>query len=250
MNDFDQAARYAAKTDPAGFLRWLLPDLDPRLAFRGWLDTRRLPFPGERDRTCDTVADLEDTGGAGRRWAVVVEFQSEPQALMLHRLLDYLSRLNLELQSGAKPGEAHHVAGALLNLTGPVQPDTVDMRLPGMEQYGLSLRVVLRTLREEDAGSALAAIAAGRLDRCVLPWIPLMQGAGDPAIMEQWKQVAMTEPDTYLRGQYGGLALFFAELARRLAEWEHAWRAGTWVNRKWRTAGARRAEAKACWKAG
>ena len=44
MGQFDQAARYVAKLDPPGFLRWLLSSLDPGLAFRGWLDTRTLPF--------------------------------------------------------------------------------------------------------------------------------------------------------------------------------------------------------------
>jgi hypothetical protein len=119
MNDFDQAARYAAKANPPGFLRWLLPGLDPRLVFRGWFDMRRLPFPGERDRTCDTIAEFEDTAAPGRRWAWVVEFQSESQAIMLHRLLDYLARLNLELQSAAESRGVFGVAGGLLNLSGP-----------------------------------------------------------------------------------------------------------------------------------
>src|SRR4051794_22716153 len=60
MNDYDQAARFAAKGDPAGFLRWLVPGLPPGLEVRGWLDARTLPFPGEPDRVCDTVAELSD----------------------------------------------------------------------------------------------------------------------------------------------------------------------------------------------
>jgi hypothetical protein len=99
MNDFDKAARVAAKLNPAAFFRWLMPRLAALLVFRGWLDTRRLPFPGEPDRTCDTVADFEDTGRPGRLWAMVVEFSYEAQYLMLHRLMDYEGRLNLELQS-------------------------------------------------------------------------------------------------------------------------------------------------------
>ena len=55
---YDQAARYCARLDPIGFLRWLLPRLDPALLFHCWLDTRTVPFPGAPDRTCDTVADL------------------------------------------------------------------------------------------------------------------------------------------------------------------------------------------------
>src|SRR5437763_1242306 len=99
MNDFDQAARRGAKLRPAAFLRWVLRDLDPRFAFNDWLDTRRLPFPGGRDRTCDTVADFVDTAAPDRHWVAVVEFESEPDPLALVRLNDYLGRLNLELQS-------------------------------------------------------------------------------------------------------------------------------------------------------
>jgi hypothetical protein len=76
VNYFDQAARYAAKLDPPGFLRWLPPGGAGGLAFDRWLDTRTLPFPGEPDRTGDTVACLRDAG-SGRRWALVLEFQTD-----------------------------------------------------------------------------------------------------------------------------------------------------------------------------
>ena len=69
MNDFDQASRYGAKLDPPEFTRWLLPALALRLVYRGWLDARRLPFPGEPDRICDTVAEFEDADVPGLRWA-------------------------------------------------------------------------------------------------------------------------------------------------------------------------------------
>jgi hypothetical protein len=160
---------------------------------------------------------------------------------MLHRLLDYLARLNLELQGAAESRGVYSVAGALLNLTGPEQPDMVDMRPPGMEGYGLWARVVLRTMRLENATDTLAAIAAGGLERCILPWIPLMHGGDAPGIMEQWKQVAVTEPDRLLRGRCGVLALLFADLARRLAEWKRAlegWNMGeSQVANAWRAEG-------------
>ena len=93
MGQFDQAARYTAKLDPPAFLRWLLPGLDVMLAFQGWLDTRTLPFPGDRDRTCDTVAEMLDAAHLSRLWALIVEFQSEPDAEILERLLEYMVRL-------------------------------------------------------------------------------------------------------------------------------------------------------------
>ena len=79
MNDFDQAARYTAKIDPPGFFRWLYGEAaSAPLAFRRWCDTRTLPFPGEPDRTCDTVAEFEDTSGPDRSLIAVAEFQSRP----------------------------------------------------------------------------------------------------------------------------------------------------------------------------
>ena len=119
MGQFDQAARYTAKLDPPAFLRWLLPGLDPALAFRGWLDTRTLPFPGEPDRTCDTVAELLDAAYIGRLWALIVEFQSEPDPEILERLLEYMIRLRREVRHGSDRRERYVTAAVLLNLTGP-----------------------------------------------------------------------------------------------------------------------------------
>lgn len=63
MAEFDQAARFAVKIDPAGFLHWLLPGLDPDLLFTRWLETQTIPFPGQPDRRCDTVAELTHQSG-------------------------------------------------------------------------------------------------------------------------------------------------------------------------------------------
>ncbi len=160
---------------------------------------------------------------------------------MLDRLLNYLAGLNLELRTVPPQGTAYKLAAVLLNLTGPEQPDTLDMRLPGMEDYGVWQRVVLRTLRSMDAMATLAAIAAGQLDRCVLPWIPLMHGAADPGIIKEWRRVAEAEPDTRLRTQWAGLALVFADLAGRAAEWKkglEGWNMGeSQVVNEWRAEG-------------
>ncbi len=78
MNDFDQAARFAVRMDAAGFFRWLIPDLPQTVVFQRWLDTRTVPFPGEGDRTCDTVAEFVDTARPDIVYAMPIEFQSEP----------------------------------------------------------------------------------------------------------------------------------------------------------------------------
>ncbi|MDQ2730569.1 MAG: hypothetical protein M3Y56_02830, partial [Armatimonadota bacterium] len=70
MNDFDQASRFAVRMDPMGFLRWLVPDLPSTIVFQRWLDTRTVPFPGEGDRACDTVAEFIDTAQPGVAYAM------------------------------------------------------------------------------------------------------------------------------------------------------------------------------------
>jgi hypothetical protein len=56
----------------------------------------------------------------------------------------------------------------------------------------------------------------------VLPFIPLMQGGGESAIIARWKELAQAEPDRRRRGDYGGLALVFAEAAGRRDVWKQA----------------------------
>ncbi|MHC5541618.1 hypothetical protein ACYOEI_25635, partial [Singulisphaera rosea] len=117
VNVFDQASRFAVQADPIGFFRWLAPGLDPTLRFEGWLDTRTLPFPGDPDRICDTVAHLRGHGATSPSWAVVTEFQAEPEPEMLDRLLEYLARLRRGLRHGAQRRDRFKVVAALVGLT-------------------------------------------------------------------------------------------------------------------------------------
>ena len=91
MADFDEACRYAAKMDEAGFFAWLL-GADAGLVFVRWLDARTVALPGSGDRTGDLIAELAE-GGVGPFWAVPVEFQVRPDADMMGRLLELLGRL-------------------------------------------------------------------------------------------------------------------------------------------------------------
>src|SRR5256885_779558 len=120
---FDQAARYAAKLDPPGFCRRLLPDSAADWKFVRWLDTRTLPFPGEPDRTCDTVAEFAREDERDRPTAVVLEFMTEPRAEALERLGEYLFRARRELRPVPGSGGRYEAVAVLVNLTGPTQPD-------------------------------------------------------------------------------------------------------------------------------
>ncbi len=112
-NPFDKASRYAACLDPAGFLIWLL---GCPVTFRAWLNARTLTFPGQPDRTCDTVAHLLDDRGWS--WAMPVEFQLRPEPDMFGRLLGYLGPLWLEQRPAGTGEDRYAVAAVLINLTG------------------------------------------------------------------------------------------------------------------------------------
>src|SRR4051812_7170501 len=102
-NPFDQASRYLAKLDPSSFLGWLLGLPPDAFRFRRWLDARQVRFPGEPDRTCDTVAVVEDLRRNNLPWAIPVEFQIAPDSEMFGRLLGYLGGLWLEVRPSDLP---------------------------------------------------------------------------------------------------------------------------------------------------
>ena len=222
MNVYDQAARDLAKRDPAGFFRWLVVRFLARFTFLGWLDTSRIAFPGEPDRVCDTVAEFARADDTEERRILDVEFQTKPHPDMLERLGEYTYRLRRELRYGPRGANKYRVVSVLLNLTGPAQPDVLDMTEEGLGGAGSHLRLLQRTLRDEDAGATLAEVAAGRRGRCVLPWVVLMHGAGESGIIQAWCRLAGQEPDSRLRADLGGLARVFAELTGHARAWRQA----------------------------
>jgi hypothetical protein len=219
---FDVVARRAAKREPLGFFRWALPRLDPALAFLGWLDTRTAPPPPETELTCDALAEFAAAAQPDQPWIMVTEFQTEPRGDDLERACEYMLRFRRERRPASDPRLKYLVGGLMLNLTGPRQPDALDMPLPGMTEFGLAGRVVRLALREEDAAATLARVASGELSRCVLPWVALMRGSEAPAVIEEWKRLADLEPDPRVRLDYATDALVFAELPGMWAEWKKA----------------------------
>ena len=218
MNRFDQAARYALKLDPTGFLCWLLMLSAEMLRFRHWLDTRGIVFPGEKDRTNDTVAWLGDADAAVE-WAMPIEFCLDPDETMFGRLLGYLSPIWLERRPTNAGKERFQLAALIVNLRGQGNTSRSVRHESGSR---VELKVVECNLATHNAAETLGKIATGQFARGVLPWIPLMQGADEAGIIQQWKTLAAQEPDSRSRSDYGGLALVFAEAAKRWPIWKEA----------------------------
>jgi hypothetical protein len=222
MGVYDHTARRAAKRDAIGFFRWLLPRLDPVLVFADWLDTRTAPSPPESELTCDVLAEFQAKDRPEEPWVFVVEFQTEPRGDDVERALEYALRFRRERRPTWDARLKYLVGGVLLNLTGPSQSDALVMPMPGMMEYGLSSRVVRLAVREEDAVATLARVASEELSRCVLPWVALMQGSGEPATIEEWKRLADLELDPRVRLDYAVDALLFAELSDVRGQWKQA----------------------------
>jgi hypothetical protein len=219
-NVFDQAARFAVKLDPVGWLAWAFGLRDVDFEFRGWLDTRGVTFPGETDRTGDTVARLEHSSGTEPPWAIAVEFQIEPDSLMFGRMLVYLGNLWLAVKPDEECGSRFNVGALVVNLTGAGNASR-QMEWP---DAGLrtQLKAVEHNMATKNADDVLAGIEGGKWSRSLLPWIPLMTGGADGGIIERWKKLAECEPNYHRRSDHAMLARVFADAADSKLIWDLA----------------------------
>ena len=187
-NAFDKAARYAAKLDPVGFLGWALGRPPSAFAYREWLDTRLIPFPGGDDRTGDTVAGLDNHDAGGVPLAVAVEFLLEPDPLMFGRMMVYLGGIWLGKKPDPERGSRYSVTGVVVYLTGRGNAS----RQFEWAEAGVKTELLLREwgMQSELAADLLGGIETGAVSHTLLPWIPLMTGADQAGIVEVWMRLA------------------------------------------------------------
>lgn len=215
-NPFDIMCRFLAKLTPRAFLLWLLLPHTPRLRFHGWLDTHNLPFPGAPERYCDTVAQVSNRNALGFPWLIVTEFQTEPMADMLQRLLIYESQLRATRKPAAERGDRFATGSILVHLTGTSRPELNDV----WPEAGL--RTIkephIRNLAEDSAADTLAGIAAKTLPPIALAFVPLMRGGTLPETVAEWKRIGLTIPQ-WLRPNVAAGAVVFAELTNCETLW-------------------------------
>jgi len=238
--ELDQTARYALKLVPSEAIAWVLPDLDPDLIFNRWLDTETIAFPGEPGRRCDTVAELVSRGGRSPPWALVLEAEARPRSTILDRVLEYEARLLRKLRHGPHLRDKYLVAGAVIFLSGRRKDLKLQMRLPNTDvDLGVTLRAI--SVARESAAATLERIGRGELGRSILPWVPLMAGGDEPAVVAEWLRLAGGETDAQRRADYPGLALVLADSAGCLPIWKQTLEGfNVWesqVIREWKTAG-------------
>jgi hypothetical protein len=212
-NPFDQATRYVARMDPPGILAWALRCSASDFLFVRWLDTRSVPFPGTSDRISDLVAQLERNEPPGQPWLIPIEFQVDPDPLMFGRLLEYLGRLWRSERPTQERGDRFWLGAAVVNLTG-FGSASLDCEWSEAGPRVL-LRVSERNVGQESAEQTLADIANGLRSPVILTFIPLMEGGTEPGIIEEWKRLALIEPESRRRSDLGALAIVLAEASGR-----------------------------------
>jgi hypothetical protein len=222
-NHFDQAARYAVRhLDAVEFFRWVLEDANFATAWRWhkWLDTQAVPFPGEPDRRCDTVAAFERVAGDHPPLAVIIEFMSRTRLVSLRRLAQYGFQVAEDCPYQTDPRVEYDFIGVVVNLTGGAQGGTLTIAPPDVGNLGLLGSFGARTLAQRDAEAQLTDIAGGKQGRSILVWLPLMLGANTADFVRRWRTEVERVEDARKRGIIVGLALVFAELADRRAVWQ------------------------------
>lgn len=222
MSDYDQSARYAVRhLDVPGFFAWLLGQrFAAAWRFDRWLDTQAVPFPGLPDRRCDTVAAFDRVAGDHPPLAVVVEFMSRTRHPTLVRLAQYGFQVATDCPYQLDPRVEYVCVGAIVNLTGGEQPDTLTQMPPDTGGLSLKGKYKVATLQSTDAGRFLAAIKRGKLSRSLLVWMPLMRDADTAEFVGRWRAEVEREPDAHIRGDIVGLAMVLSELVEREPIWK------------------------------
>jgi hypothetical protein len=217
-NPYDQASRYLLRQFAAPLLAWLLRTPPRALDFVCWLDTRGIPWPGQPDRTCDTVAHLRDPDAGGMPWAVPVEFQLDPDAVMFGRGLAYLGGVWEDCKPTEHRGDRFQVGLVVVNLRGRGRCSR-NMTL-SRTRLRTSLDVVERNLAYIDADKTLTRIELGKAPAALLPLIPLFKGGHESVIITRWKSLA--EQQSAEVRDVLSLALLFAEAAGCADLWREA----------------------------
>jgi hypothetical protein len=154
-------------------LFWLLRLTAEEMAFVRWLDTRGIPSPWEREHTSDTVAFLRDLAASGLPWAVVLEFQANPDPLMFGRLLIYLGNIWIAEKPDPEPGDRFSVGAVVVNLRG--RGNASRFHSWGKAKLLTHLQVLELNLEDMDANTLLDEVATEKVARILLSFGPLLK---------------------------------------------------------------------------
>jgi hypothetical protein len=218
MATFDETARHVCKVNGASLTAWLdrFAAEPTAVDFASWDNTRRTSWPGGPDRTDDVVCLLRRRAD-GKPARLIVEVETEPRADSVARLGIYELLLAIEVRGVLEGGPP--VFGAIVHLTGSKKGGPLVLS-KSASHPGVLVEPIEVWLADESAAGTLALVESGELDLCILPWVVLMRGGGDPAAIARWKELVGREPDAEKRALYRSFALVFAELIPELVNWQ------------------------------
>src|SRR4051794_7842796 len=116
-NPFDQACRGLLRRGRVELLCWLLKVPTASLRFVRWLDTH-LTVPGQPERVGDTIAHVLRVDQNHFPWAIPVEFQVAPDALMFGRVMVYEGLVWMLEKPSEEAGDRFNLQAVVVNLTG------------------------------------------------------------------------------------------------------------------------------------
>src|SRR5436190_17678547 len=163
---YDEMSRHLVNEAPA-LLNWALRAPPARLPFRDWLNPILTPGEGG-ERICDALARFSDEDRGGFPVAGLIELQTKPHPLMFGRLLVAAGLVWQLVKPAPHAGDRFDLVALVINLTG-VGDCAREMKI-----HGTALMLVPRevNLSAMSAGDVLDEIAAGKVPREVLAFIP------------------------------------------------------------------------------
>jgi len=217
MGAFDQAARYAAHTEPIAVIDRLLRDEVEELTFSTWFEPRAQSSPGDPERVADLIAILDDPEYPKWPWFMILEFQAQVNATKLRVMLEETGILHARGRSDKyQPG--HRVLTALIHLHDPCRDGVLNMTLKS--GAGTRHQALVWNIHQDDAIETLERVGRGEQSWGMLFWVPLMANAEQESVIRCWKELVDGLPDADIRENMIGIALVFAELAKCYLEWE------------------------------
>jgi hypothetical protein len=217
MGMYDQAARWAANTDPNPVVSRLLREQGTPLGFAELKDTRTTPKPGGLDRTADHLFVLADADKPSQPWLLVGEFQAEHDEDKLDTTLVEVAQFRAKMRHGVDGKGKYKVLAGLIYLAGECPLSVLDMTLT--TGVGTRHAALVWNVASDSADAALDEFEAGKITWGILFWVALMKGGGKRDLVRRWRELTRLVPESEL-GDLRTVALHFATLAGHRPVWD------------------------------
>jgi hypothetical protein len=214
---YDQAARWAANTDPHPVVSRLERLQGTRLRFVEFHESRTTPRPGGLDRTADRVFVLADENSPMQPWLLVAEFQVEHDEDKLDTTLVEVAQFRARERHGPDRKEKYKALAGLVYLVGECPGSVLDMTLTG--GAGTRHTALVWNVAADSAAAALDELEGGAITWGILFWIPLMRGAAERELVRRWLRLAWQAPASE-QGGLRSVARVFAELTGCRPIWD------------------------------